>query len=77
MKKILLLLVLVGNVAFAQKLTKDQLSGLYKLWDQEIIKDINDIQIFQILSAIGENVYNLNFNKILLFSIKILFSCFL
>ena len=26
MKKILLLLVLVGNVAFAQKLTKDQLS---------------------------------------------------
>ena len=26
MKKVLLLLILVGNVAFAQKLTKDQLS---------------------------------------------------
>lgn len=45
-------------------LSKDQLSGLYKLWDQEIIKDINDTQIFQIFSTIGENIYSLNLNKI-------------
>ena len=44
--------------------TQDQLFGLYKLWDQEITKDINDIQIFQIFSSISSGFSNLSLNKI-------------
>jgi len=43
---------------------KDQLLGLYKLWDQEIIKDINDTQVFQIFSAFNSGLSNLSLNKI-------------
>ncbi|MPN37580.1 hypothetical protein SDC9_185100 [bioreactor metagenome] len=43
---------------------KNQLAGLYKLWDQEIVKDINDTQVFQILSTFNSGLSNLSLNKI-------------
>lgn len=45
-------------------LDKNQLSGLYQLWDQRITKDISDTQIFQILSAFNTGFTNLSLNKI-------------
>lgn len=45
-------------------LTSQQLSSLYKLWDQKIIKDVSDVQAIQMLSVIGNNFFNLNLNKI-------------
>ena len=41
-----------------------QISGLYQLWDQKIIKDISDIQAFQIFSVINTGFSNLNLNNI-------------
>lgn len=45
-------------------LNKNQLYGLYQLWDQKITKDVNDTQIFQILSAFNAGFANLSLNKI-------------
>lgn len=46
------------------EIQKSNLLGLYQLWDQKIIKDVSDVQLFQIFSTINSNFSNLSLNKI-------------
>ena len=41
-----------------------QITDLYRLWNENITKDISDSQIFQIVTSIGENLSKISLNKI-------------
>jgi hypothetical protein len=41
-----------------------QVFNLYKFWDQKIIKDISDLDLFYLASALGENISQITLNKV-------------
>lgn len=48
-------------------ITKEsQLVGLYKLWNEDIIKDFSDTNVLQILTLLNENIEKITLNEITL-----------
>ncbi len=52
----------IKSGTFIQK--SSQIFDLYRLWNENIIKDISDIQVFQIFASIAENLSKISLNKI-------------
>ena len=43
---------------------RSQAIDLYKLWDQELIKDFGDLELLQIFTVLNENIEKVTLNKI-------------
>ena len=61
----LLIQAILEKIKSGNFLTKpQQIFDLYRFWNENISKDLSDIQAFKILTSIGENLSKLSLNKI-------------
>jgi len=61
----LLLEALIAKIKSGQFIQKSsQIFDFYKFWDQQISKDITDVDVIQIISAINQNFSKLTLNKV-------------
>jgi LCP family protein required for cell wall assembly len=61
----LLLEAIIDKVKSGQFIqTESQITSLYKFWNQQIIKDITDVNALQIISTASSSLSNLSINKI-------------